>query len=63
MTISHVLEWSAWALSALIAAWLVYDAVATSRRYSEEFLTHTIEDLGDADFGDLDSTHVDGSRQ
>lgn len=63
MTIWNVLEWLAWALSGLIAAWLVYDAVATSRRYSEEFLTHTIEDLGDADFGELDGPDVQGARQ
>lgn len=63
MTIWSVLEGLAWALSALVAAWLVYDAVATSRRYSEEFLTHTIEDLGDADFGELDGPDVEGARQ
>lgn len=63
MTVWNVLEGLAWVLSALVAAWLVYDAVATSRRYSEEFLTHTIEDLGDADFGELDGPDVEGARQ
>lgn len=62
MTIWNLLEWLAWALSALIAAWLVYDAAATSRRYSEEFLTHTIEDLGDADFGGPEGPDVEGAR-
>jgi hypothetical protein len=62
MTIWNLLEWLAWALSAVIAAWLVYDAVMTSRRYSEEFLTHTIEDLGDADLGDLDGPDVRGAQ-
>jgi hypothetical protein len=49
MTVWNLLEWAAWLLSALVAAWLLYDAVTTSRRYSEEFLTHTVEDLGDFD--------------
>jgi hypothetical protein len=62
MTIWNLLEWLAWALSAVIAAWLVYDAVMTSRRYSEEFLTHTIEDLGDTGFGDLDGPDVRGAQ-
>lgn len=63
MTIWNLLEYAAWALSLVIAAWLVYDATMTSRRYSEEFLTHTIEDLGDADFGELDGPDMEGARQ
>lgn len=62
MTIWNLFEYVAWALSALIAAWLVYDAVMTSRRYSEEFLTHTLEDFGDADFSDPHDPNVDVGR-
>lgn len=62
MTVWDLLEYAAWTLSALIAAWLVYDATMTSRRYSEEFLTHTIEDLGDAGFTYLDGSDADGAR-
>ncbi len=62
MSVWNLLELAAWVLSAVIAAWLVYDAVMTSRRYSEEFLTHTIEDLGDADFTDYEGPDVKGAR-
>lgn len=62
MTVWNLLEWAAWVLSALVAGWLLYDAVLTSRRYSEEFLTHTIEDLGDSDFTDLHDPRTEGER-
>lgn len=62
MTVWNLLEWAAWALSAMIAGWLLYDAVMTSRRYSEEFLTHTIEDLGDADFSEIDGPESGDGR-
>jgi hypothetical protein len=41
---------------------VVYDAVMTSRRYSEEFLTHTIEDLGDANLVQTDTSRREGER-
>jgi hypothetical protein len=62
MTVWNALEWAAWVLSVLIAGWLLYDAAMTSRRYSEEFLTHTIEDLGDADFALADGSESEGAR-
>jgi hypothetical protein len=62
MTVWNLLEWAAWLLSALVAGWLLYDAVMTSRRYSEEFLTHTIEDLGDADFATVEDPGTEGTR-
>jgi len=62
MTVWDLLEWTAWALSALAAGWLLYDAVMTSRRYSEEFLTHTIEDLGDANLVQTDTSRREGER-
>lgn len=61
MTIWNALEWAAWAVSALVAGWLLYDAVMISRRYSEDFLTHTIEDLGDAEFAHLDGPDKKGA--
>lgn len=62
MTVWDLLEWAAWLLSALVAGWLLYDAVMTSRRYSEEFLTHTLEDLGDVDLTNLDDPGPKGAR-
>lgn len=47
MTVWNLLEVSAWVLSALIAAWLLYDAYRTGRDFDEEFLVHTMEDLGE----------------
>lgn len=62
MTVWDLLEWTAWALSALTVGWLLYDAVMTSRRYSEEFLTHTIEDLGDVNLVETDTSTREGER-
>jgi len=45
MNATTLLELGAWALSAVIAVWLVTDVVRTGRRYSEDFLTSTVEDL------------------
>lgn len=47
MTIWELTEYAAWVLSALIAAYLLGDAVRISRHYDEEFLVHTLEDLGE----------------
>ncbi|ART67758.1 hypothetical protein BTO20_03400 [Mycobacterium dioxanotrophicus] len=40
-------EYGAWVLAALVAAWMLFDAYKVSRDYDEEFLVHTIEDLGE----------------
>jgi hypothetical protein len=62
MTIWDLLELAAWVLSALTAGWLLYDAAMISRRYSEEFLTHTIEDLGDGHYSATDGATTEGER-
>ena len=62
MTIWDLLELAAWVLSALTAGWLLYDASMISRRYSEEFLTHTIEDLGDGHYSATDGATTEGER-
>jgi hypothetical protein len=41
--IVHVLEWAAWAISAGLGTWMVYDAVKVSRTHDEEFLTTSVE--------------------
>lgn len=41
----RLIELAAWVLSAVIAIWLVLDVVRTGRKYDEEFLTSTVEDL------------------
>lgn len=66
MTIWSMLEIAAWVLSALVAAWLLTDAFRTGRRFDEEFLVHTMEDLGEdaewqAEAGD--APRGDGSRR
>lgn len=38
-----ILEGAAWVISAVLAAWMVFDAVRLSREYDEEFLTTSIE--------------------
>jgi hypothetical protein len=47
VTIWTLFEYGAWVLSALVASWLLYDAYRIGRDYDEEFLVHTIEDLGE----------------
>ena len=47
MTVWDLLQYAAWALSALVAGWLVRDAYRIGRDYDEEFLVNTIEDLGE----------------
>ena len=41
--IVHILEWSAWIISAGLGAWMVYDAIKVSREYDEEFITTSVE--------------------
>jgi putative Mn2+ efflux pump MntP len=41
--IVHVLEWAAWAISAILGVWMVYDLLKTGRTYDEEFLTTSVE--------------------
>lgn len=47
MTVWELLQNAAWVLSALIAGWLLHDAYRTGRDFDEEFLVHTMEDLGE----------------
>lgn len=39
----NLLEYGAWALSAILLVWMLIDAVQTSRDYSEELLTSSRE--------------------
>jgi hypothetical protein len=41
--IVHILEWAAWAISAGLGVWMVYDLLKTGREYDEEFLTTSVE--------------------
>lgn len=41
--IVHVAEYLAWIISALLGAWMVFDAVKVSREHPEEFLTTSVE--------------------
>jgi hypothetical protein len=41
--IVDVLEYLAWAISAGLAGWMLYDAVKVSREYDEQFLTTSVE--------------------
>jgi hypothetical protein len=41
--IVHVAEYLAWIISALLAAWMLFDAVKVSREHDEEFLTTSVE--------------------
>jgi hypothetical protein len=41
--IVHILEYSAWAISIGLGAWMLFDAFKVSREYDEEFLTTSVE--------------------
>jgi len=41
--IVHVAEYLAWIISALLGAWMLFDAVKVSREHPEEFLTTSVE--------------------
>jgi hypothetical protein len=41
--IVHVAEYLAWIISALLGAWMVFDAVKVSREHDEDFLTTSVE--------------------
>jgi hypothetical protein len=41
--IVHVAEYLAWIISALLGAWMLFDAVKVSREHDEEFLTTSVE--------------------
>jgi hypothetical protein len=41
--IVHVLEYAAWAVSAALGGWMLFDAVKVTRGHDEEFLTTSVE--------------------
>ena len=41
--IVHVAEYLAWIISAVLGAWMLFDAVKVSREHPEEFLTTSVE--------------------
>lgn len=51
MSVWSILEWIAWALSAIMLIWMVLDAVKVSRNYSEAQLLSSREGVDDL-FGD-----------
>ena len=38
-----ILEWAAWAISAILGVWMLWDMLKTGREYDEEFLTTSVE--------------------
>ncbi|MGD9988103.1 hypothetical protein [Pseudonocardia sp.] len=49
MTTASILNLLAWVLSAVIAAWLVYDVVRVARTHDEEDLINAAEMFDDLD--------------
>jgi hypothetical protein len=41
--IVHILEYAAWVISAVLAVWMVVDAIRVGRTHDEEFLTTSVE--------------------
>lgn len=63
MTFWDLLEYAAWVLSALIAAWLLRDAYRVGRGFDEDFLVHTMEDLGPDERWPEMAEDSDGARK
>jgi hypothetical protein len=55
-----ILEWAAWIISAVLLAWMLFDAVRVSRNYDEEFLTTSVE--GTDELFDPNATTQEGAR-
>jgi len=48
-----VLNYAAWAISAALALWMLWDMLATNRAYSEAYLTSSAEgEIIDAEIGE-----------
>jgi hypothetical protein len=60
MSVWDVIEIAAWVLSAIIAIWLIADAIRVSREYDEDFLTTVIEIEELPEDGEIDE---EGARQ
>ena len=57
----QMLEYAAWALSAILGFWMLFDLIVTDRTYSEELLTSSKEgEIEDARV--IDPTHQGGHR-
>jgi hypothetical protein len=41
--IVQILEWAAWVISAVLAAWMLFDTIKVGREHDEEFLTTSVE--------------------
>jgi hypothetical protein len=57
----QLLEYAAWAISAVLGLWMLIDLIRTDRSYSEELLTSSQEgEIEDALV--IDPTHQGGHR-
>ena len=57
----QLLEYAAWALSAILGLWMLFDMIKTNRAYNEDLLTSSKEGEID-DTLVIDPTHQGGHR-
>ena len=57
----QLLEYAAWALSAILGLWMLFDMIKTNRAYDEDLLTSSKEGEID-DTLVIDPTHQGGHR-
>jgi hypothetical protein len=57
----QILEYAAWALSALLGLWMLFDMIKTNRAYDEDLLTSSKEGEID-DTLVIDPTHQGGHK-
>jgi len=51
MSIMQLLEYAAWIISAVLVAWMVFDAIKVSREYPEDYLISRA-DIDQVEFDD-----------
>ena len=52
MSIVDLLEIAAWLISAVLVAWMLFDAIKVSREYPEDYLLSRT-DIDDVEFDDV----------
>ncbi|MBS0234708.1 MAG: hypothetical protein JSR99_14615 [Proteobacteria bacterium] len=57
----QLLEYAAWALSAILGLWMLFDMIKTNRSYNEDLLTSSKEGEIDETLV-IDPTHQGGHR-
>jgi hypothetical protein len=45
VNVVRILEYAAWIISAVLVAWMIYDATKVSREYDEDYLISRVDEF------------------